>query len=351
MKKKYKMTIGAVLFFLLYGVAGKTNLFAQTFTMNNLKYSVKSDGSVAIIGHSHQFTTGTISIDGYVTYNGNRYTVTEIGTEAFTGCYNANSIHIPGTVKTIGNYAFYNNKPYLTSIVIAEGVRSIGDHAFDGCEQLTSISIPNSVTSLGTSAFNHCSELKSIKIPDGVTEIGRSTFCGCMNLTSITIPSSVTTIGFDAFCHCTSLTSIIIPCSVTSVATYAFRLCENLTSVIIQNPNLQIDFEEVFKDCKKLKRSNVIYASGSGTASKPGSVSKPTSAQPKVYSNAYDGFVNIRQTPQSKAPILGVLRNGPEGAILLGTEGEWKKINCNGIVGYVYEKYVQDTPTEVFHGE
>ena len=68
----------------------------------------------------------------------------------------------------------------------------------------------------------------------------------------------------------------------------------------------------------------------------------------RVYSNAYDGFVNIRQTPQSKAPIVGVLHNGPEGAVLLGTEGEWKKIDCNGIVGYVYEKYVQDTPTEVY---
>ena len=68
----------------------------------------------------------------------------------------------------------------------------------------------------------------------------------------------------------------------------------------------------------------------------------------KVYSNAYDGYVNIRQAPLSNAPILGVLHNGPEGAVLLGVEGEWKKIDCNGIVGYVYEKYVQDTPTEVY---
>lgn len=69
---------------------------------------------------------------------------------------------------------------------------------------------------------------------------------------------------------------------------------------------------------------------------------------PHVYANAYDGFVNIRQAPQSEAPILGVLRNGPEGAILLGAEGEWVKIDCNGIEGYVYGKYVQDTPTEVY---
>ena len=77
-------------------------------------------------------------------------------------------------------------------------------------------------------------------------------------------------------------------------------------------------------------------------------VSDATEQFTKVYSNAYDGFVNIRQEPQSEAPILGVLRNGPEGAVLLGTEGEWTKIDCNGIVGYVYEKYVQDTPTEVY---
>lgn len=67
----------------------------------------------------------------------------------------------------------------------------------------------------------------------------------------------------------------------------------------------------------------------------------------KVYSNAYDGFVNIRQAPESNAPVLGVLQNGPEGAILLGHEGEWVKIDCNGIEGYVYGKYVQNTPTEV----
>ena len=72
---------------------------------------------------------------------------------------------------------------------------------------------------------------------------------------------------------------------------------------------------------------------------------------PKVYANAYDGFVNIRQAPQNKTPVLGVLRNGPEGAILLGIEGDWTKINCNGIVGYVLSKYVQDTPTKEYRKE
>lgn len=72
---------------------------------------------------------------------------------------------------------------------------------------------------------------------------------------------------------------------------------------------------------------------------------EPVDTRPHVYANAFDGFVNIREAAQAKAPILGVFRNGPEGAAILGTEGEWTQIDCNGIVGYVLSKYVQDTPT------
>ena len=72
---------------------------------------------------------------------------------------------------------------------------------------------------------------------------------------------------------------------------------------------------------------------------------EPVDTRPRVYANAFDGFVNIRETAQAKVPILGSLRNGPEGAVILGTEGEWTQVDCNGIVGYVLSKYVQDSPT------
>ena len=66
----------------------------------------------------------------------------------------------------------------------------------------------------------------------------------------------------------------------------------------------------------------------------------------KVYASSYDGFVNIRKGPNKNATVLGVLRNGPEGALFLGVENGWTKINYKGIVGYVYSKYVQDTPAK-----
>lgn len=301
-------------------------------------------------------------------------TATIISDYAFYRSYGINSVKIPNSIINIGSRAFegttwFENQPdglirigdaiYTykgeiprgASVNIPEGVTRICSYAFHERYDLATVTLPNSVTSIGRGAFKGCSNLASINIPKGVTCIEDETFSGCESLTEIIIPNSVTAIGVSAFHNCRMLPEITIPSSVTAIGDGAFWYCDELTSVIIQNPNLQIDFEKVFEGCEKLQRSNVIYASGSGSASNPSSVSTPTSAKSKVYSNAYDGFVNIRQAPQSKAPILGVLRNGPEGAILLGTEGEWKKIDCNGIVGYVYEKYVQDTPTEVFHGE
>ena len=46
-----------------------------------------------------------------------------------------------------------------------------------------------------------------------------------------------------------------------------------------------------------------------------------------------------------KGEVIGILRNGPGGAILLGEENGWSKINLRGTVGYVATKYLRDEPT------
>lgn len=68
-----------------------------------------------------------------------------------------------------------------------------------------------------------------------------------------------------------------------------------------------------------------------------------------VYSNSYDGYINIREQPSSKSKILGKFPNGPQGAKLISVEGNWSKVDLNGVVGYVYSSYVQMAPTEAVH--
>ena len=124
----------------------------------------------------------------------------------------------------------YKNSNVKT-VVIEDGVTSIGNYAFSDCSSLTSITIPDSVTSIGYYAFFYCTILTSITISDSVTSIGNYAFFYCRSLTSITIPDSVTSIGNYAFSNCTNLTSIKIPSSVTSMDSKAFYNCSSLKTI------------------------------------------------------------------------------------------------------------------------
>ena len=64
----------------------------------------------------------------------------------------------------------------IVSVIIPDGVVTIGDNAFDGCESLKEITIPDSVVRIGSYAFYGCDSLKEIAIPDSVTEIGEYAF-------------------------------------------------------------------------------------------------------------------------------------------------------------------------------
>ena len=177
--------------------------------------------------------------------------VTSIGNWAFESCNNLISITIPDGVTSIGAYAF-SNCWYLTNITIPNSVTSIENYAFRNCSSLTSITIPNSVTSIGSYAFSDCRSLTSITIPDSVTSIEDGTFSYCRSLTSITIPDSVTSIGKYAFYDCSNLTSITIPDSVTSIGYYAFRYCSSLTSITIPDSVTSIG-NFAFNNCTSLQ--------------------------------------------------------------------------------------------------
>ena len=148
------------------------------------------------------------------------------------------------------DYIYGNNKSparlnlSVTSIVIEEGVTSIGDYAFENCDNLTSITIPGNVESIGEDAFYNCDNLTDVTLQDGVKSIGRSAFIWCNNLTNIVLPNSVTSIGYFAFKDCTSLTSIKIPSSVTSMDSKAFYNCSSLETISLDcdSPLKRTDF-------------------------------------------------------------------------------------------------------------
>ena len=173
-----------------------------------------------------------------------------IDKNAFSWCTSLESVTIPSSVTSIGDFAFYSCTS-LKSVTIGSGVTSIGDSAFHSCAGLESVTIPSSVTSIGDYAFCACSSLTSIEIPDSVIRIGAWAFCSCTSLKSVKIGNSVTNIGNFAFEACERLTSVTIPDSVTSIGFEAFAYCENLASVIIGDGVINIG-RYAFSGCSNL---------------------------------------------------------------------------------------------------
>ena len=212
-------------------------------------------------------------VDGQTQYiEGTDYTVTAIaaGTSSSGPFYSVQStltsITIPGTIETIGNYAFYNCtalteinynatamadfnlRNYIfgyagqdgegITVNIGSNVTKVPDYIFNPyygsyAQNITTVNFAEGslCESIGSSAFRYCSSLTSINIPEGVTSIGNYAFSDCSSLTSITIPESVTSIGMYAFSSCRGLTSITIPENVTSFGTRAFSFCAALTEI------------------------------------------------------------------------------------------------------------------------
>ena len=194
----------------------------------------------------------TITVDsGNMTYDSRDNCNALIETESNTLLLGCKCSTIPGTVTSIGDYAFSTCRG-LTSITIPNSVTRIGYYAFSWCNNLTHIDIPNSVTSIGDAAFYSCSGLASVTIPNSVTSIGDAAFYSCSGLTSVTIPNSITSIGNRAFYRCSSLTSIDCPNSVTSIGDEAFSDCRSLTSVTIPNSVSSIGYR-AFSNCTRLK--------------------------------------------------------------------------------------------------
>ena len=168
-----------------------------------------------------------------------------IGNYAFELCRSINRIDIPDSVTNIGNNAFYGCRS-LTNIKIPNCVTNIEDNVFAYCRSLSNIIIPDCVINIGEGAFRNCNSLISIKIPVCVTNIGNSAFWCCKSLTCVNIPNSVTTIGMGAFGGCKSLTNINIPNSVTNIEDGAFGECDNISSKIKSDIILRFD-EKVFE--------------------------------------------------------------------------------------------------------
>lgn len=172
-----------------------------------------------------------------------------IGSRAFYGV-SVQTLNIPNSVTELDSYAFSGCKS-LETVTIGTGVTKISDYTFNTCSALTQISCP-SVTEIGASAFKGCSSLTDIPLNDKITSLGNYVFSGCSAIESLVIPNSVTSIGSYAFEKCTKLTSATLGTGISSIPDYMFSSCSALTSVVLPE-NITGIGNSAFYNCKGLK--------------------------------------------------------------------------------------------------
>ena len=213
----------------------------------------------------------TFSDDGTLTISGTGYMYDYQNLDSFTPAVwwrwlDVKKVVIGDGVKSVGENAF-NNMYGITSVVISDSVQSIGDYAFYYCPDLKEITIGQDVYSIGKYAFaktyalekinwvadcvadfpsdNHIFEYSGQKgngieivftggnIPNNLFFPVKDKYEAYLPFVKSVDFGSVTRIGGASFRENKQFTELVIPDSVTEIGVSAFANCSNVKEIIL----------------------------------------------------------------------------------------------------------------------
>ncbi len=185
-----------------YNKTKPSGIFAMDFATSDLcRYIINNNegisnivtGTDGSISYSLNRKTGVLRISGNGNMNDYAYTsaggVNGMGSTAPWGDQLKNSVFD-------GQY----NSDVINTIIVDEGVTSIGAYAFYGYDNVQNIVLPSTITSIGEGAFARCFGLQSFDIRNtAVTSIGSYAFKDCTSLTAFYTCDSISSINNNIF--------------------------------------------------------------------------------------------------------------------------------------------------------
>ncbi len=139
------------------------------------------------------------------------------------------SLVVENGITTIGDNAFTYMQS-MTQVQLPDTLTQVGIRAFQGCTAITSINFPNALQRIGQQAFSSI-RITRLVLPESLIECGSEAFSGCKELVSVSLPESLEKIPYGMFDSCFSLTSITIPSGVKDFDARPFASCSRLSSI------------------------------------------------------------------------------------------------------------------------
>ena len=210
---------------------------------------------------------------------------TRIGTDAFAGCANLESVEIDGENLVLqrrrpgnGPFAYcgklrtvkfgdgvisplpfrlFYKSPNIEEIELGKGIRKfwVAGVTYDGfanMKKLRKFTAKGDIEVLPSATFKGCEALAEIELQwNAVTNVGNSTFQGCVNWTvgKLDFLSNVKEIGSHAFTDCHKIYEAVIPETVATVFDGVFRGCRGLSNVVWEAERVP---PTGFRDCTQL---------------------------------------------------------------------------------------------------
>lgn len=287
------------------------SMAAYGFTYEGLTYNILStaDKTCMVVKGAAAYAD-TVIIPSKAIYNGEEYTVTTIGDNAFDLCTNLKAITFPETLKEIRTAAFFKTTALKSVTALGKEPADISSSPFasviytgsilhvpDGCwlayqKAWTRFIYVNengyfstTVDGMNFDIFSPSSKYARLRgnkytgdfvVPASITvngtdykvvEVGSYAFDGCGEITSITLPEGLLAINSYAFRKTNKLATMKLPSTVQFVATGLFNASTAIKEVDMNCVGITRVENVTFQNCTALEKvilpPNCIYLGAS----------------------------------------------------------------------------------------
>ena len=203
------------------------SVYATDFTFDGIRYNIIDEEKKTVEVAALNNLSGNISIPSIVSHEGQNYTVTAIGNQAFENCNELTSIILSDSLTIIGSEAFKNCSSLL-SITLPYSLTTIEDKAFYRCYSLENVTFHKNITNIGALAFGACRKIKSVYIDDIVSWFRIHFEYNTNIIDSSAGTGSVNPLfyGGNLYVNGELLTRLSIPSDITQLK-YTFSGCSN----------------------------------------------------------------------------------------------------------------------------